>query len=155
MKFTIIKDTREQTGWDFLPTEHCEGMEIGTLKTGDYTIKGSEDLICIERKCSVEEIANNLGKNYTTFSKEIKRMESFRHAFIICEFGMTELINYPKFSKLPPWLKKQIRLKGPFLLKRLNEIQLTTNVKVLLCDSADNAQEAASSIFKILSADND
>lgn len=148
MTYTVIKDTREQQGWYFSQSLYCDGMEIGTLKTGDYTIKDTENLICIERKGSVTEIAGNLGKNYKVFSKEIERMAAFKHAFIVCEFGMTELINYPTLSKLPPWTRNKIRVTGAFLLRRLLEIQINTNVKVIFCDSQINAYEVVDSIFK-------
>lgn len=148
MKITIIKDTREQKGWTFEESDFCTGMEIGTLKTGDYSIKGTDKLICIERKKSVLEIATNLGSKYTTFAKEVKRMEEFEHAYIICEFGFHELVNYPFCTKMPPRLKKNIRLRGPFLLKRLIDIQIKTNVKVLFCENQKDAQIAASAILK-------
>ena len=45
--FTIIIDSREQTPWDFTNGPECER---GTLSTGDYSIKGLEDFIAIERK---------------------------------------------------------------------------------------------------------
>ena len=48
--YTVIKDTREQNGWSFSQYDKCAGMEIGTLHTGDYTLRGFEDVICIERK---------------------------------------------------------------------------------------------------------
>jgi len=150
MKITVIKDTREQQGWEFEPNTFCNGMEIGTLKTGDYSIKGHEKLICIERKKSVLEIATNLGKKYTTFQKEIKRMAEFEHAYIICEFSFNELIHYPNLTKLPPSLKRTIKLRGPYLLKKIVEIQLDTNVKIMFCGNAGNAFAAASSILKNL-----
>ena len=60
-EFTIIRDTREQTPWDFT-FEHTVAEELGTIKTGDYAVKGIEDKLCIERKGCIEEFANNLGK---------------------------------------------------------------------------------------------
>jgi hypothetical protein len=43
IKFTVIRDSREQNGWTFLARARCQGTEVGTLKTGDYAIKGLED----------------------------------------------------------------------------------------------------------------
>ena len=54
-EFTIIQDTREQTPWIF-DYEKTIAQEIGTLKTGDYTLKGFEDKLCIERKGCIEEL---------------------------------------------------------------------------------------------------
>ena len=72
--YTVIKDTREQDGWIFAPYDRCEGMEVDTLHTGDYTLKGFEDIVCVERKASVSEIATNLGKKKKAFYNEMERM---------------------------------------------------------------------------------
>ena len=93
-EFIILKDTREQTPWEF-NFAHTVAEEIGTIKTGDYTIKGLEDKICIERKGCIEEFANNLGREYSRFKKELIRMDEFPHAFIICEFPLKDLMEYP------------------------------------------------------------
>ena len=73
-KYTVIQDTREQDGWFFSPYDKCEGMERSTMLTGDYTLKGYEDVVCIERKASVAEIAMNLGKKKKPFQEEMQRM---------------------------------------------------------------------------------
>lgn len=147
-KYVIIKDTREQKGWDFEPDGFCSGMEIAGLKTGDYTLKGYEDVICIERKNSVAEIANNLGKCYKTFSKEIERMAAFDHAYIICEFSFSDLLKYPYIPSVPFNLRRRIKVRGSFLLKRITDIQLTTNVKILFCDNEKAGKAMAISLLK-------
>ena len=62
--FTIIKDTREKQGYTFQPSKTqyhvCKGMVSRKLDTGDYSLEGLEDKICIERKASVVELANNV-----------------------------------------------------------------------------------------------
>ena len=52
--YTVIKDTREQRGWIFNKSDRCDGMRVETLKTGDYTLGGFEEMVCVERKFSVE-----------------------------------------------------------------------------------------------------
>ena len=100
-KYTVIKDTREQDGWFFSPYDRCSGMEVSTMKTGDYTIKGYEDLVCVERKGSVTEIATNLGKKKKAFQAEMERMKAFDFRFILLEFSASDVIDYP-FSLLTP-----------------------------------------------------
>ena len=97
--YTVIKDTREQDGWFFSPYDRCKGMEVATMKTGDYTIKGHEDLVCVERKGPITEIATNLGKKKKPFQAEMERMKSFDFRFILLEFSASDVINYP-FSLL-------------------------------------------------------
>ena len=89
--YTVIKDTREQDGWTFSPYDMCKGMEIDTLHTGDYTIKGFEDVVCIERKACTSEIAMNLGRKKKPFQAEMERMKDYSFSFIICEFDMDDL----------------------------------------------------------------
>ena len=73
--FTIIKDTREQDGYSFAASSSryhtCNGMVSRKLDTGDYSIEGLEDLICIERKGCAEELAQNLGQKKHAFLNEI------------------------------------------------------------------------------------
>ncbi len=83
--YTVIKDTREQDGWFFSPYDKCEGMEVETLHTGDYTLKGFDDIVCVERKASVSEIAMNLGRKKKPFQNEMERMKDFQFSFLICE----------------------------------------------------------------------
>ena len=58
--FTVIKDTREQDGWTFerFDTRYhtCTGMVLQKLETGDYSLKGMENIFCVERKGSVAEL---------------------------------------------------------------------------------------------------
>ena len=95
-KFVVIKDTREQKGWIFHSGDACDGMKPGTLKTGDYTLEGFEDAVCIERKKSVEEVANNVGKEKKRFNAEMERIQEYPFKYIICEFSMSDVINYPR-----------------------------------------------------------
>ena len=76
--FTVIKDTREQDGWTFerFDTRYhtCTGMVLQKLETGDYSLKGMENIFCIERKGSVAELAQNLGKDKYRFFAEIEKI---------------------------------------------------------------------------------
>ena len=149
-KYTIIKDTREKQGWDFPARDQCAGMEIGTLKTGDYTLKGFENVICIERKKSPTEIAGNLGTKRKPFEAEMQRMSKFKYGFIVCEFSMSELLEYPNNSSIPKSRMGQIFITGRYMLRCLLEYQLEYNVKILFCDNATHAATVAASLMKRL-----
>ena len=122
--YTVLKDTREQSGWTFQEYDKCSGMELSTLHTGDYTIKGFEEVVCIERKASTLEIAGNLGKNKNRFHNEMKRMQEFPFAFLVLEFSASDLINYPCNVKLSRQQKSRIRVTGKYLLKSILEFQI-------------------------------
>ena len=145
-EFTIIRDTREQTPWDFT-FEHTVAEELGTIKTGDYAVKGIEDKLCIERKGCIEEFANNLGKEYARFKRELVRMDEFPHSFIICEFPLKDLMEYP-FHNNNTKLQQTSKISGKYLLKIMLEIQLDHKVKIIFCNSKFYAIRTALSLMK-------
>ena len=90
--YTVIRDTREREGYHFSKFDKCQGMVVRKLDTGDYTLLGLEDKICIERKGCVEEVAINFGKKKKQFLAEIERMKEFPHKFILLEFSLEDLL---------------------------------------------------------------
>lgn len=112
----IIKDTREQKGWEF---DEFNEFTVGTLKTGDYTVEGYEDVLCVERKGTFGELAGNLTEK--RFWNEIDRMGSFKYAYVICEFELKDIMMYPyNMGKL----QSKIKVTGPFLLRKIIEAEL-------------------------------
>lgn len=171
-KYTVIKDTREQDGWFFSEYDRCEGMEVGTLHTGDYTLKGFEDVVCVERKASVSEIATNLGKKKKAFYNEMERMKDFHFRYMLLEFSASDVIDYPlsllsdeeqklyeshkagEVSRLPDFKRfkivEQTRITGKYLVKSLMEISIRYDINVIFCDNKNNAFLICNSIFKRL-----
>jgi hypothetical protein len=170
-KYTVIKDTREQDGWFFSPYDKCEGMEIQTLHTGDYTLKGHEDIVCVERKGSVSEIAMNLGRKKKQFHEEMERMKDFPFRYLILQFSASDLIDYPvslldendrqlwtRYSlgeiTLPKFKRfsvvKNTKITGKYLLKSLLEIGIQYETQILFADNKSNAFVMCNSIFKRL-----
>ena len=150
MSYKVIKDTREKNGWFFSPNprEKCLGMEVATLKTGDYTLEGYEDVFCIERKASVSEIALNLGKKKGPFEREMERMREFDHSFMLFEFNMNDLLIFPEGSYIPQRARSKVKITGSYLLKCLMEFQFTYDTKILFCGNKANAVTVPTSIFK-------
>ena len=89
--YTVIKDTREQDGYTFEAFTgrytSCKGMIVEKLDTGDYSLEGLEDRLCIERKGRISELAINLGKDKARFMREIERMKEFEFRFLVLEFS--------------------------------------------------------------------
>ena len=117
--FTVIKDTREQDGYTFIKEKargfECLGMINKKLDTGDYSLLGFEDKICIERKASTSELANNLGKDKYRFLKEIERMRAFPHKFIILEFTLEDLMNFPEGAGIPQENLNSIKITNKYM----------------------------------------
>lgn len=143
----IIQDTREQKPWDFSFYDECEKQVIRTVKTGDYTIEGLEDKICIERKRNSSEIAFNLGQKYKPFERELERMRSFTFKYIICEFPHHLLDIFPKESGMPIYKQKYSKISGNFIKSKINKITDEYGIEFIFCQNSFKAQEKAIEIF--------
>lgn len=147
--YYVVKDTREQQGYTFSPFGSCVGMVEDKLDTGDYTILGLEDKVCIERKASPEELALNLGKDKARFMAEIERMSSFPHKFLILEFTIEELMNFPNMTKRIPDSKvSSVKVTGKYISKMLTEFQIYNDIHVLYCGDMRTAFLTVSTILK-------
>ena len=143
--FTIIRDTKEKHPWDFTSSSVDEVVDQG-LHTGDYTIEGLEHILCIERKKSVAEFATNCTE--ARFEREIIRMEKFTQRFIICEFSMNDVMAYPMGSTIPKSKWKKIRVRGPYICKRMSEIMVHNHIPIILAGTTFTAIDIATSIMK-------
>ena len=139
----IIQDTREKIPWNFIAYDNCKGQIIRGLSAGDYTLDGYPDLVCIERKKSVNEIASNLGTKYTQFQNEMERLQVYRFRYVICEFTEEQLLIYPKNSGLPKRLQKKLRMSGKFLYHRINELIDRFNIEFIFCENRFEAEDKA------------
>jgi hypothetical protein len=140
--FTIIIDTREQQPWSF---EHYTTASR-KLDTGDYSIEGLENIVCIERKKSISEVANNLTES--RFIDVIDRMSKYKYAFLLLEFDLAQVLSYPVGSTLPRRLWDKIKISPAFIVKHILELQINHNIKVLFCGSSSDAEKMAEYILK-------
>lgn len=93
---TILIDNREQKPLSF-ENLHIRGIsalptERATLKTGDYAIKGLENIVCIERK-SAQDLYGTLFQGRERFQREMERMQSFKYKYLVIEstpFGFAQ-----------------------------------------------------------------
>lgn len=136
----ILQDTREQRPWQFEIYDQCQAQQVVTLKTGDYTVKGLEDIVCIERKRTTGEIALNLGKKAKAFEAEMQRMSKYEYAYIICEFSANTLIAYPSGSGIPKKQWSKLRMNGKFMHKRLMEWCEKYGVECIFCNNKYEAE---------------
>ena len=150
--FTIIRDTREKEGYTFEPSNTryhtCKGLIDRKLDTGDYSIEGLEDRLCIERKASVVELAGNVGHDRQRFLNEIERMKEFPHKYIILEFSLSDLMMFPEGSSILEKDWGKVKVTNTFMLKTLMEFQIFDDIHVIFCDSKKNAKWAVLSILK-------
>jgi ERCC4-type nuclease len=140
--FTIIIDTREQQPW------HFEDRVVAhkKLDTGDYSIEGLQHYFAIERKKSINEIANNIVE--PRFKDVISRMSQLKYSFFLLEFGLTDVLNYPIGSNLPKKLWDKIKISPAFIMKHILDWQIKHNIKVVFCHNSSNAEQMAEYIMK-------
>jgi DNA excision repair protein ERCC-4 len=95
-RHTIVIDTREQTPYSF------DWSITGTLKTGDYSLLGCEEEICIERK-SASDAYGTIGAGRDRFRRELERMAQMRYAAIVVEATLYDFVHAPpQYSALNP-----------------------------------------------------
>lgn len=153
-KLTVLRDSREHEneGYYWTENEWCDGYETIKLDTGDYSIKGYEDVLCIERKRSTAEIAKNITEK--RFDRELERMSKFKWAFFVLEFSLEDVLNFPINSTIPQRRWSWLKITPNFMLSKLTEYQIKYGVHVLFCGSKDNAWNMVNSIFKKVANEN-
>lgn len=145
-KYRVIIDTREKIYYQFSESDSCKGWIRGKLDTGDYSLEGYEDKLCIERKRNTGEFCTNCLEK--RFENELERMKKYKYSFVLCEFSLTDIIEFPINSGIPSSKWNSLKITGNFLLKKLNEFQVKYHSNFVFCDNALNAQKMLNSIFK-------
>lgn len=148
-RFCVIKDTREKDGWDFPESNTCLGTVIKKLDTGDYSAKGYEDLVCIERKKSTSEIANNISQ--PRFKRELERMQKFKYRFLICEFSFRDVKQFPLNSGIPEKALANLKISSNYLMRCISEIQILYGINVVFADNRETAMHAVYNILRRIS----
>ena len=95
----IIQDTREQKPWDFKP--HGWKVEVAKLDTGDYSIKGLEDKVSIERK-SIHDFVNTMFHAKQRFAKEVDRLRVLPYRIIVVEGDLIDVVQHRYRSRVHP-----------------------------------------------------
>ena len=90
----FVRDTREHKGHGFkwIKCKRWGTMETATLKYGDYSVKGYEDIVAVERKgCASEFMGNLITKDKDRFHRELEVLSTYKGAWIVCEFNVDDL----------------------------------------------------------------
>lgn len=81
-----VVDTREQLPLDLSPL----AVEVGTLTTGDYSVRGLENVIAIERK-SLSDLLGCIGQERERFDREVLRLLAYPCRAIVIESTWADL----------------------------------------------------------------
>jgi len=91
---TIVIDTREQKPYKFQHTS-----VVGTLKSGDYSIKGYEKEFAIERK-SLADWAGSITQGRERFERELVRLSDYSFAAVIIETDLRSVWKARLYSRI-------------------------------------------------------
>lgn len=124
----ILVDTREQA--ELSP--HFDGAVVdyqkATLPTGDYSLKGSTDILSIERK-SLSDLTQCCGKDRERFMEQMERLSAYRHKFLIIERLEEEI-----------WAEAyRSRIKPQSVIATLNAIMVKYGVCVVFANGVKDA----------------
>jgi hypothetical protein len=121
----VVIDTREQRGFDFYgiapeyirPPYAFDGMVcdkadggktlevptmVGTLKSGDYSLKGFESRVACERK-SMADLFSTIGQGRDRFERELTRLAEMEFAAVVIEGTWEDICtDPPPHTQLPP-----------------------------------------------------
>lgn len=114
----VVVDTREQRPWD-LSAAFFE-VEVATLRTGDYTVRGLEDRLALERK-SLGDFVQTVTRDWLRFRKELYRLAGFDVAAVVVEADVADVLAHRYESDADP----------AAVLGRANGILLDHGVPVL------------------------
>jgi len=109
--FTVAVDTREQLPFSFqdIRIDRKKAFVLTQkhlLKTGDYSIVGYTDRICVERK-SLEDLYQTLGNGRERFIRELERMQEMEYSAVVVEASLGQVKDPTKdnplwFSQMNP-----------------------------------------------------
>lgn len=141
--YTIVVDTRDkpECRWTFSEYIEKDGnfdVAIKKIDVGDYCIDElPEKTLCIERKKSFVELANNISNNdKERFKRELNKMSKYKYAYIITEFTLDELLRGSRYTTIPP----------AYLLSVMLEIQAKYGIHVFF--AGKNAEMIAYKIMR-------
>lgn len=133
----IIRDSREKRGYTFRLTDKCKGTIEKKLDVGDYSLKGHESIIAIERKATIEELWNNFGQQRERFFAEFERMKDIKFKYLILEFSYLNILKGTRYSKISP----------NFIISNLQKLELEHNVKIIYAGDRSCGQDVSRRIL--------
>lgn len=131
----IIIDSREQNPFIF-PAD--VETEPGTLTSGDYSIKGLEEICAIERKSLADLIGCCTGEGRDRFKRELLRLRSMRCKAVIIESSLTAILSGNYRSKIAP----------ESVLGSIASWQSRYEIPFILADCPDHAARYCLAIFR-------
>ena len=98
---TILVDSREQRPFNFEHERYDVQIQPWTLTVGDYSLRGLEDKVAVERK-SLPDLVQCLGRERERFERELLRGAALDAFAVVVEGSWSDLANGNFRSQLNP-----------------------------------------------------
>lgn len=148
-KFIVIRDSRERVGyWNFSFLPSCQKQIVKKLQHGDYCIAGLEKQLYLERKRSVTEFVANLGSRWATFERALNRMQNHKYKYILLEFTINDILNFPRGCGLSEEKIARIKMNAKYILSRIEFIKNKYGITIIYCRNREDAQAEAAHILE-------
>lgn len=87
----VLVDTREQDPFDFSRfTGWFGGIEKKTLRVGDYSVAGLEDVCVVERK-NLDDLIHSFTVERSVFVDRLRRMTSYQHPLLVITSSLSQI----------------------------------------------------------------
>lgn len=137
----IIVDSREKTPLYFRKSSTLEDVVVEKLDAGDYSIKGYEDKIAIERK-SPNDLFGTLGKGHKRFKKELERAKDYDYFCILVECSLTTVLN-KEFEGA-----HYCQMLGDTIVQIAYTLKMKYGVDIVFCNGKSEAVSYVRQIFR-------
>jgi ERCC4-type nuclease len=87
----LLVDTREQNPFDFSRFDGWfAGIEKKTLKLGDYSIAGMEEICVVERK-DLSDLVHSCSANRSVFMNRLRQMAQYPHRLLLVTSTLSQI----------------------------------------------------------------
>ena len=132
--FIILADSREQCPLVFPPGQ---AVELGTLQTGDYSIKGLQELCTVERK-SLCDCIGSISTDRERFVRELQRLRAYRCRALVIEANMNDILEHRYRSNMQP----------EAVIGSLAAFQIRYELPIVFCGDATGAARYTLAILR-------
>jgi ERCC4-type nuclease len=98
--FVLVIDTREQAGLYRRPPK---GLVVvrDTLPAGDYSVRGFETEVVIERK-SVMDLYNSMFGDWVRELKKLEKIKEYHRKWLVVDGSEDEVLRWQEYSQVHP-----------------------------------------------------
>ena len=124
----LLVDTREQNPFDFSRFDGWfAGVEKRTLKLGDYSVSGLEDICAVERK-DLSDLVHSCTAERNAFIRRLRLMAEYPHRLLVITSALSQVKSPYPHSRTDPNRIMQFLiaalagLQVPFLCSETHEL---------------------------------